>query len=176
MAASATLNGFGVFADEVYTSTDLNRRSGEVLNHARERPVTISRNNEQFALLKREQAARLVRMADRTTRFLNLLSELHFAIAGEAPSPSYHWLKVFEKDDLEKMCGEILQAVRKSVVGGEWDEIEAVIHEWHESALVASGGVLDSAMFQDPKDESPLPHPKSVPVGEELAGTECVTD
>src|SRR5271165_3126635 len=108
--ASATLqmNSFEMFGDEVYTSTDLNRRSGEVLNHARERPVTISRNNEQFALLKRDQAARLVRIADRTARVLNLLSELHFAIGGQSPSPSFRWLSMFEKDNLEKMCDEIL--------------------------------------------------------------------
>ena len=60
--ATATMSGhLGLFDDEVYSSTDLNRRSAEVLDHARKRPVTISLNGEQFALLNREQASRLVR-------------------------------------------------------------------------------------------------------------------
>lgn len=178
MASSATLNGFGIFADEVYTSTDLNRRSGEVLNHARERPVTISRNNEQFALLKRDQAARLVRTANRTAKILNLLSELHFSIQGDTPSPSYRWLSVFEKDDQEKMCAEILDAVRKGASGGEWDEVDAVIHEWYESACVARSGLLDAAMFHDQPDESNLPDPKHISTAKEPegVGATCVTE
>ena len=32
------LQRLSVFGDEVYFSTDLNRRAGEVVNHARSRP------------------------------------------------------------------------------------------------------------------------------------------
>jgi prevent-host-death family protein len=176
--ASATLNGFDVFADEVYTSTDLNRRSGEVLNRAREGPVTISRNNEQFALLRREQAARLIRTANRTTNALILLSEAHSVLAGVDPSPSYNWLKILEKDDLKRLCSEVLVAVRTAAGCNNWDEVDATIHEWKESALVAQTGVLDAAMFVEKHEPSLLPDPAEIQdqKGELAASTaECLT-
>ena len=41
MAATALGRFLGLFGDQVYSSTDLNRRGGEVLNHARKGPVTV---------------------------------------------------------------------------------------------------------------------------------------
>ncbi len=141
--ASVALNSFGVFGDEVYSSTDLNRRSGEVLNHAREHPVTISRNNELFALLRRDHAAKLVRS----------VNTMH-----QVP-----WLKIYEKDDLQKLCSEVLNTARTASDGlCDWKEVEAIIHEWKESALVASSGVLDAAMYAEPPDETPLPEPEQL--------------
>jgi hypothetical protein len=175
MSATATLNGFGVFSDEVYTSTDLNRRAGEVLNHAREHPVTISRNNEQFALLKREQAARLVRLVDRTSAILTLLSEVHAVIHGDNPSPPFAWLIIFEKDDLQKLCSEVLGAVGKAAGGiRDWDEVAGVIHEWRESAIVAKSGVLDHAMFHEEADEVPLPDPREISDSKDSESATCL--
>ena len=158
--ATATLNGPGVFGDEVFTSTDLNRRSGEVLNHAREHPITISRNNEQFALLRREQAAKLFRAVNRILAVVEVLSAANAAIQGSAPSEPLGWLAIYDKDDLQRLCSEVLEATRKAAAcTGDWDAVVALIHEWHESALVAQGGVLDSVMYTQESDEQPLPHP-----------------
>jgi hypothetical protein len=159
--ASVALNSFGVFGDEVYSSTDLNRRSGEVLNHAREHPVTISRNNELFALLRRDHAAKLVRSVNTMHQVFELLSEAHRAISGEPTS--IPWLKIYEKDDLQKLCSEVLNTARTASDGlCDWKEVEAIIHEWKESALVASSGVLDAAMYAEPPDETPLPEPEQL--------------
>jgi prevent-host-death family protein len=157
--AGTTLNSFGVFGDDVYTSTDLNRRSGEVLNRAREHPVTISRNNEQFALFPREQAAKLVRTVNRISVAVELLGAIHEAISRGTPSIS--WLRIFERDDLEKFFAEVLSATHDASLGRcDWDQVDAVIHEWHESALVAKSGVLDAAMNSESSDETPLPRPE----------------
>jgi len=173
--ASVALNGLEVFGDKVYSSTDLNRRSGEVLNHAREHPVTISRNNEQFALLRREQAAKLVRTVSRINSVFELLSEAHEAMYGG--NPCIGWLKVFDRDDLQKLSSEILIAARNASKGqSEWREVDALIHEWRESALVAKTGVLDAAMSNDESDETSLPHPDEVvKPAEKEAEEECQT-
>src|SRR5713226_9070392 len=113
-ATSIAINEFGVFGDEVYTSTDLNRRSGEVLNHALRGPVTISRNGEQFALLKREQAASLVRSFSRLSGVIEIFSGvLELERAGSVPSP-LSWLTAFDADDRAAMCRELLAAVRNA--------------------------------------------------------------
>ena len=177
--ATAVLNKFGgcgVFGDEVYTSTDLNRRSGEVLNRARLGPVTISRNNEQFALLRRDQAASLVRTVSGIGEMVTVLSEAKSLISGGEPLPTLSWLRVFEKDDLEKLCTDVLCAARNALAGEtDFSEVDAVIHEWHESALVAQSGALDAAMFHNTSEETPLIHPHEVSEesGEDLILTAC---
>ncbi len=157
------LGAFGVFADEVYTSTDLNRRSGEVLNHARLRPVTISRNNEQFALLRREDAAWLVQSVSKVQESLDVLLGVEDAASGRELPPSLTWLQVFDKDDLQKLRSEVLHATARAIAGNEeWAYVDAVIHEWRESALVAQSGVLDSVLQGEPSEEMPLPSPEEV--------------
>lgn len=161
--ATATLNGlFGLFGDEVYSSTDLNRRSAEVLDHARKRPVTISRNGEQFALLNREQASRLVRTSCQFGPILELIEGAISVVEGKDPPTSVAWLKAFGQGDLRKMVREILAASVSALrETGDWDVVDSVIHEWHESALVVMSGVLDEAM-KSPADESLLPDPRSL--------------
>ncbi len=75
----ATTTMEGVFSDEVFTTTELNRHAGALLDRARNTPVTISRNNEQFALLPREQAAKLYFTLNRMRSALALLAEAHNA-------------------------------------------------------------------------------------------------
>jgi hypothetical protein len=161
---STTLNGFGIFGDEVFTSTDLNRRSGEVLNHARLRPVTISRNNEQFALLRREQAAKLVHSFNKIQGGLAILVGVDAAISGRDLPPSVSWLRIYEKDDLQKLHTELLHAMAQVVFGSEeWGYVDAVIHEWKESAVVAQNGLLDSVMYNSSEEEElPLPSPEEM--------------
>ena len=159
MADVGLVGRFGLFGDEVYSSTDLNRRSAEVLDHARKGPVTISRNGEQFALFKREQAADLVRAALQFGPTLELVAGTLAVIEKREPPSSFAWLKAFDTDDLRKMIGEVLvasiAALHKS---GDWDGVTAIIHEWHESALVALSGVFEDAM-NSPEEEVPLPDP-----------------
>jgi hypothetical protein len=166
--AEFALRGLSVFGDEVFTSTDLNRRSGEVLNHAREHPITISRNNEQFALLRREHVARLFRTVNRVSMAVEIMSEAQGILSGGHASMPFSWLEIFDKDDLQRLCSEILTATRKATMGiVDWGEVEATIHEWRESALVAKSGTLDAAMFMEEADESPLPNPSAVLQSEE---------
>jgi hypothetical protein len=161
--ATATLNDFGVFGDEVFSSTDLNRRSGEVLNHAREHPITISRNNEQFALLRREMAAKLVRTVNSISSALEVLSQARVAIAGGSVSPAFAWLTIFEKGDLERLSAEVLEASREAANGSsDWVAVGALIHEWRESAAVAQSGVLEHAMYGETSQECPLSSPDEV--------------
>ena len=55
-----------IYSDELISATELNRQPGRVLDIAQERPVTITRNDHAFALLRREQMAGLVKAAAQT--------------------------------------------------------------------------------------------------------------
>ena len=161
----------GLFDDEVYSSTDLNRRSAEVLDHARKRPVTISRNGEQFALLNREQASRLVRANFQFGPIIELVEGALSVVEKKDPPTSVAWLKAFDVDDLRKMIlGAPVASVSALRETGDWDLVNSVIHEWHESALVDLSGVLDKAMGSPP-EELPLPDPRSLPEAENQVAT-----
>ena len=160
--AYASRNSFGLFGDEVFSAGDLNRRSSEILNRARENPVTINRNSEQFALLRRDQAARLVRSSDHFWKTIELIAAAILVVEKKEPPASMSWLRAFDVDDLRKMIQEVLAesafALRES---GDWEAVDAVIHQWHESGLVAMSGVLKEAMESTP-EESELASPESI--------------
>lgn len=167
MAMASALSGFGlgVFEDQVYSSTDLQRRAGEVFNSASEGPVTISRstNNhvEQFALLRRELAAQLVAANNLLhTAVVALISVQHMLCGGE-PAPSFAWLKIYEKDDLVQFQRELSVAIEGAVADGSWRIVKTLIHEWQESAEVAANGLLDAVMFNEESDEQEIPRPSS---------------
>jgi len=166
--ASGTFTNPGVFADTVFTSTDLNRRGGEVLNQALKHPVTISRNAEQFALMPREQAARLYRSLEGLRAVTALLEEVQAAIGGHAPKPHFEWLSAFDKDDLQRLSTEVLHESRQILDGTEdWGQMDGLLHAWRESAMIAESGTLDDALFRQAQDEEPLPSP-----GPEVRGDE----
>lgn len=160
--ASAALNAFGIFGDEVYTSTDLNRRSGEVLNHALLRPVTISRNHEQFALFRREIAATIFGTINQLQVAMTILFGVQQALAGEQPPPAVSWINIYDKDDLQRLASEVLTGAAKAIGNGDWNQVGSLIHEWRESALVAKSGVIDASMFTEPAEEIPLPSPDEI--------------
>jgi len=155
-------NRFALFGDEVYSSTDLNRRAGEVLDHARRGPVTISRNKEQFALIKREQAAEWVKALGQVGPVLELLDGALCRGEGKQTPSNLSWLKAFDTDDLRKMIREVLvasiAALRET---GDWELVNSIIHEWHESGLAVTRGVLEAAR-NSPADESPLADPREI--------------
>lgn len=173
-ASNHLLSGFDAFGDEVFTSTELNRRAGEVLNHAREHPVTISRNNELFALLRREEVAKLVQAASKASAAVAVVSEAYALCAGGAVSIPYSWLTAFEPDDLRRLSTEVLTAIRQAFSGNaDWSELDAVIHEWKQSALAAQSGVLDEAL-REVACETPLQDPDNLNKTEPGRG-ECPT-
>ena len=162
MATSAVAANWSLFTDKLYTTTDLNRRTGEVLNHAQKAPVTISRNGEQFALLRRDQAAELVRAALQFGPILQLIESALSVAEGSQPSTPFDWLREFETSDLKKLVREVLVASIAALnETNDWDAVSSIIHEWHESALVAASGVLEEVM-NSPSDETPLTDPRQI--------------
>jgi hypothetical protein len=160
--ATAALAGFsGLYADEVFTSKDLHRRAGEVLNHARTAPVTISRNNEQFALLKRELVGELVQAFRYYSTSIELMMAAGLVSDGKPVPETFLWLKAFDKSELLEMCKEMLTVVSRVKENSDWKRVDDVIHEWHESALAVQSGTLKEAISAA-ADQSPLPDPFSV--------------
>jgi hypothetical protein len=151
-----------VFGDEIFTATDLNRRAGHVLDEATNRPVTITRNDEAFALLKRSEASRMVEAASNAKLMVALVTAISTLSLANAPVSIGHtleWLKAFDIDELKTLQTEVHTAFCRAADGEiSWDDFEAVLHEWHESAIAIRSDAL-AAAFSARSEEVPLTRP-----------------
>jgi hypothetical protein len=159
-----------VFGDEIFTATDLNRRAGQVLDEATNRPVTITRNDEAFALLNRKDASRMVETASNARLMVDLVTAISTYSLAKAQIPvghTFEWLNAFDTDEVKDLLAEVHLAFRRAADAEiSWGDFEAVIHEWHQSAIAIRSDVL-AAAFSAPSEEVRLDPPTLT------AGTDC---
>jgi len=138
-----------IFGDEIFTAADLNRRADHVLDEARNRPVTITRNDEAFALLPRKDAARLVEAASNARHMVDLVTAISaYRQAGEEipVGHAFEWLNAFDGDELRDLQAEVYGAFRRAGDAEiSWDDFEAVLHEWQDSAIALRSEALAAA-------------------------------
>jgi len=145
-----------VFQDEVVRATDLNHGSGEVLNRAFRSPVTIIRNDESFALMRREVAAHWRKEA---SYGIDLTELVWHALSRPAViPPEFHWVTGFSHEQALEMTNELMHAYRKAVRDGHWEQFDAIVHEWAESGWAALNSDLREA-FDTPSDEVEIEEP-----------------
>jgi hypothetical protein len=141
-----------IYSDELITATELNRQPGRILDKALEHPVTITRNDQSFALLRRENVAVFVKAAQRSKEIIELLSTafrllLKQKIGTEHP---YSWLGVFDAEELNEFIDEVTRTYRLIDLSEKaGDELDAIIHEWQESALAISNPEFEAAFNQN---------------------------
>ncbi|MFN5977723.1 MAG: hypothetical protein ACK45W_00065, partial [Pseudanabaena sp.] len=122
-----------IYSDELVTATELNRQPGRILDKALEHPITITRNDQSFALLRREDVALFVKTAQHSREIVELLNTafrllLNQKIGAEHP---YGWLGVFDADELNEFINEVISAYRSVALqetknfDKAWNELEA---------------------------------------------------
>lgn len=151
----------GVYSDELITASELNRQTDRVLDVALERPVTITRNDRHFALLRREEMAFWIEAATISKTVFELMNVTHRLRLGEKIDPDhlYGWLHVFDTDELSELSAELENAYHQvGTDSGAVDRLDALIHEWHESARAIQSHELAEA-FRDELDEVLLTQP-----------------
>ncbi len=158
MVISASIS---VYGDELITATELNRQPGRILDRAREHPVTITRNDEYFALLPRDDMTFWVKAATQAKVVFEIVNVGYRLRLGEqiAHEHPYEWLKAFDSQELGELIAELESAFR--LVGsdaGAIDRLDVLIHEWHESALAIFSPEL-AAAFGDEVEEVLLTEP-----------------
>jgi len=158
-----------VFDDEIVSATSLNRQPGRILDLALEKPVTIMRNEQAFALLRRELASSLFATSRRALTMVDFIQAVYLHMAGRrlADDQPYEWVTAFDHEDLQQMAGEVLAVFRRGRRGeGTWDEFDAVLHEWEESAWAARSSILEES-FRAVDEEVPLTVPPASASGRE---------
>jgi hypothetical protein len=149
-----------IYSDELISATELNRQPGRVLDIALHRPVTITRNDHAFALLRREEMAGHIKAAALTRIVVQVINIAYQLSQGKEISDNheYRWMKAFDTEDLNELVAEVINACNAGYDTGDWEELDVVIHEWHESAIAIQSPQLEKA-FSDLGDEVPLTPP-----------------
>jgi len=158
-----------VFDDVIVSATALNRHSGEILDQAMEKCVTIMRNDQAFALLRREQAAEMTALLRSAQQTLDLFHAIERVRSGAAldPADDFEWITAFGANDLEDMAAEVYSAYAKARTGEtSLDELDAIVHEWRESAWATRSSDLRAA-FNAEADEVVLTEPILEPAAHE---------
>lgn len=141
-----------IFSDAIVTAKELNRQPGRILDLALEGPVTITRNSETFALLPREDVTSLIQTAKVAGLAFETTTIAYRLMEGEklAQDHPYAWLMGFDRDDLKDFVSDVSGTFHRfSGLPNAWFEVNGVIHEWHESALVKASGVLYEIYAKD---------------------------
>lgn len=150
-----------LFGDVLVTATELNRKVGATLDKALSTPVTITRNDQHFALLRREEVALMFAVSEQSSKFAEVMQAIKRARSGAnlAKDREYAWLSVFDDDELSEMMGELVDAFGDMMHGGGGaDAVGTVIHEWRESAIAVGNDALAQAMGSE-DDPTPLTPP-----------------
>lgn len=147
-----------VLEDQVFNSTTLAKQASMVLDQADKGVVTITRNNEAYAILNREQASWLVPANKYLSEACYVLAAASQRISSNAvdqenPCP---WVASIDTKHLKEMLTEITSILAKVASDdSQWEELDAVIYEWHRSAIAAADADLRTA-FQAPIEAIPL--------------------
>ena len=146
-ANNANTVSLGIFNDSIFTSSELNRRSGYVLDTALEKPVTITRNNDSFALVNRELMANMamgIEQANKVSQLVNVVLRLTLG-QKIASANEYKWVEEFDSEERVELIDEVYEALNQAQATNDWSEVAAVIHEWRESAIAITSKELDEA-------------------------------
>ena len=161
-----------LFGDQIVSSSDLNRRSGEVLRAAAVHPVTVARAEGDLVIMQRSMATSLVRAATdlpATVRALARVVRRSGSGSGEEPD----WVLALAAPELQQFASELVSALEGTRPWSKsLDEARAVLHEWSESVqwshdpmVSAAVGEADAAFTRGegvpagPEEEPGLPDP-----------------
>ena len=140
-----------LYGDCLFSSSELNRRSGYVLDTALTKPVTITRNNDSFALLKRELMANMAKGLELMNNVSQLMNVAYRLEGGQEVESNneFKWVEEFDSEERAELVNEVYSALELAKSTDDWDEVAAVIHEWRESANAIASEELSEAFRQN---------------------------
>jgi hypothetical protein len=104
----------------------------------------------------------MVEAASNARRMADLLTAIStYSLAnGQIPiGQAFEWLNAFDAGEIGNFQAEVYRSFLRAADGEtSWDDFEAVIHEWHESAIAIRSDRL-AAAFSEPSEEIPLMPP-----------------
>ena len=128
-------------ASDVYGAQDLRRRSTEVLKKAIETPVIVVSPYGTVNVVERGLFQRAEQAGERERIVEDLLRAIAASRMNQSASAypaNLRWVRHLDADDLTTFLSEVIASLDDFADGRlAWSDVEAVLHEWKESATVA---------------------------------------
>lgn len=136
-----------IYSDHLFTSSELNRRPGHILDIALTTPVTITRNNDSFALIRRELMANMAKGIKQMNNIAQLVNVVYRLTSGQEieSSNEFKWVEEFDSEERVDLVNEVYEVLNQAQLTEDWDIVAAVIHEWRESAIAIASEELSEA-------------------------------
>ena len=151
-----------LFDDPILSSSDLNRRSGEVLRLAADRPVTIARTDGDLVIMKRTLAADLVRAGATLADVVAELARLVAAASRQPVDPRF--AARLELGGTILLAGELVEALGSApTFASGLNGLATVLHEWSETMSWADD---DDAMSKVIAAEHAAEQQEPIPIDE----------
>jgi hypothetical protein len=130
-----------LFGDRLFSVTDMSRQAGKILDLALKAPVTVTRGDHHFALMRRELASSLFGVTASTEALTDVLMACQQRLAGD-PLPQddeYSWMAGLAQDDLVELIRAALESFRTSMSSATaWTAFDDTIRQWKDGALAAA--------------------------------------
>jgi len=157
----ASSHGDLTFGDGIANASDLAENAEAILDQALQRPITLVRGDQYFALAPRAQVGRWVRAAHQMPVVLEIMTDLfRLASLNQAPvDPDREWLRGLSPDDTVQFITELAEAAEQVLRSeGTTEPVDLVLHEWQETGRAQlSANVIES--FAAPLDSILLDPP-----------------
>lgn len=123
----------------IVSSTDVNRRPGEILDQAQKGPVLVTRGDEPLVIAQHSLVRGLVESDARSALMSDLSQYLVQRLAkrdAKDQGGPFGWLGEFDNEDVVEFVRELRTAYRTARSRpATWPLFDAVVHEWQESAI-----------------------------------------
>jgi len=137
-----------VFSDYIVNATDLRRNQKQWLERAYHSPITINCGRRQLAIMNREKVSKLYTANYYAELVLKACKE--FKEGNE--SNTFPWVEYLPDDEKMKFHSELLSCTIKSIITGNWNQLEYLIEDWKATAEVERNPELAKALMagEDP--------------------------
>lgn len=146
-----------VLDGEVRSTSELSKKTKDVLDAASEHPVLIHREDQKddIALINLSLARRmsatygLAHLVETVFRYV--LARLRTEHETSGPYPmELEWMKEFDRDDLSDCAAEIGAAFDRVITGDRpATEVTDIVEQWRRSAMVLQDNTLRARLEQE---------------------------
>jgi len=139
--------------EEFVTATDLQRDMKRVLLEAEQRPVSVPRpGGTAITIVNRDSWTNATQAHDWLMRAASVMLYILMRVRSQPAEPptDFSWLKLFDDpDDLRDFIEEFGTALQNATAKMRpWSDVDAVVAEWHKSAIAIADERLQERFDQ----------------------------
>lgn len=133
-----------LFGDSIVNATELRKNQKEWLERAYRAPITVNYGHKQLAIMNREQVSKLYI----ANRYAEMVIKASKEFREDKENTVFPWVENLQDGDKFKFFDELLNCTLKTLVTGDWDELDILVGDWRATAEVERDSKLAEALLE----------------------------